>query len=132
MKLHLNVVRSLPLFTGYGEDYVLINGTLHSESLLISGTEIHLAPWVGVRFEALTEGHFRWIADHSVDIVLFGSGHRLRFPHPSLTRALGESGIGLEVMDIGAMCRTYNILVGEGRNVAAAVLIEPATSTGAD
>ncbi len=132
MKLHLNIERNLPLFTGYGEDHVLINGTRHSESLFLSGTEIHIAPWAGLRFEALTEAHFRWIAGHSVDIVLFGSGHRLRFPHPSLTRALGESGIGLEVMDIGAMCRTYNILVGEGRNVAAAVLIEPATSAAAN
>ncbi len=131
MKLHLNIERNLPLFTGYGEDYVLINGARHDESLFISGTEIHIAPWTGLRFEALTDAHFRWITGHAVDIVLFGSGHRLRFPHPSLTRTLGESGIGLEVMDIGAMCRTYNILVGEGRNVAAAVLIEPAAPTGA-
>jgi uncharacterized protein len=47
----------------------------------------------------------------------------LRFPHPKLTRALIESGIGVEVMDTSAVCRTYNILMAEGRQVAAALLI---------
>lgn len=116
----------MPLFTGYGEDHVLINGMRHDESLLLIASSIETAPWAGLKFEALSMEHFRWIAGHPVEIVLFGSGHRLRFPHPSLTRSLIEARIGLEVMDIGAMCRTYNILVGEGRSVAAAVLIEPA------
>jgi Uncharacterized conserved protein len=125
MKLHLNIERELPLFTGYGADHVLINAARHDSSLLLSGTRIEVAPWAGLAFEALTAAHFEWIAGHEVEIVLFGSGARLRFPHPALTRALPEARIGLEVMDIGAMCRTYNILVGEGRSVAAAVLIEP-------
>lgn len=124
MKLHLNIERELPLFTGYGEDHVMINGARHEQSLLLTGSQILPAPWAGLNFEALTEAHFRWIAQYPVEIVLFGSGHKLRFPHPSLTRALVEARIGLEVMDIGAMCRTYNILVGEGRSVAAGVLIE--------
>jgi uncharacterized protein len=47
----------------------------------------------------------------------------MRFPHPRLTRALTEAGIGLEVMDTPAACRTYNILAAEGRRVAAAILI---------
>ena len=130
MKLHLNIERDTPLFTGYGEDHVLINGTRHEQSLLLTGSQIHPAPWAGLKFEDLTEAHFRWIAEHPVEIVLFGSGHKLRFPHPSLTRSLVEARIGLEVMDIGAMCRTYNILVGEGRSVAAGVLIEPARFVG--
>ncbi len=130
MKLHLNTERSLPLFTGYGKDHVLINGTRHDHSLFLCGQEIRAAPWAGLNFEALTAAHFHWIAEHPAEIVLFGSGHRLRFPHPTLTRALIEARIGLEVMDIGAMCRTYNILVGEGRSVAAAVLIEPVRDSG--
>jgi uncharacterized protein len=125
MKLHLNIERELPLFTGYGTDHVLINGTRHDSSLLLHGNKIEVAPWAGLGFESLAVGHFEWIAKHDVEILLFGSGERLRFPHPALTRSLAEARIGLEVMDIGAMCRTYNILVGEGRSVAAAVLIEP-------
>ncbi len=51
--------------------------------------------------------------------------HPVRFPHPALTRPLLDARIGLEVMDLGALCRTYNILIAEGRNVGAAVLIDP-------
>jgi uncharacterized protein len=55
--------------------------------------------------------------------VILGTGVKLRFPSPSLTRALVEANIGLEVMDTGAACRTYNILMGDGRRVVAALLM---------
>jgi uncharacterized protein len=125
MKLHLNVSAGELLFTGYGEDHVLINGQRFDTSLLLSAGGIEIAPWAGLGFEALTAAHFEWIALREPDILLLGTGARLRFPHPSLTRALTEARIGLEVMDLGALCRTYNILAGEGRSVGAAVLIEP-------
>jgi uncharacterized protein len=128
MKLHLNTDAGLMLFTGYGADHVLINGHRYDASLLLTARGIEVAPWAGLGFEALTAAHFRWIASRELDILLLGTGTRLRFPHPSLTRALVEAQIGLEVMDIGALCRTYNILVAEGRSVGAAVLIEPRAS----
>ena len=124
MKLHLNTDAGQLLFTGYGEDHVLINGHRHDASLLLSARGIEIAPWAGLGFDALTAAHFEWIAQRELDILLLGTGTRLRFPHPSLTRALMDARIGLEVMDIGALCRTYNILVTEGRSVGAAVLIE--------
>ena len=61
---------------------------------------------------------------HAAQIVLLGTGPRQRFPHPRLTAALASAGIGLEVMDVQAACRTYNILVAEERKVAAALLFE--------
>ena len=124
MKLHLHTDTSLPLFTGYGADPVLINGQRFDASLLLSTRGVEVAPWAGQGFDALTAAHFEWVAQREMNILLLGTGTRLRFPHPSLTRALVEARIGLEVMDIGALCRTYNILVAEGRNVGAAVLIE--------
>lgn len=54
---------------------------------------------------------------------MFGAGARLRFPHPRLTAALTNAGIGVEVMDTGAACRTYNVLLSEDRRVLAAVLL---------
>lgn len=126
MKLHLNTASNQLLFTGYGEDHVLINGQRHEASLLLTERGIEIAPWAGLGFDALTAAHFEWVAQRELDILLLGTGARLRFPHPSLTRALVEARIGLEVMDVGALCRTYNILAGEGRSVGAAVLIEPA------
>lgn len=124
MKLHLNTDAGQLLFTGYGEDHVLINGHRHDASLLLTARGIEIAPWAGLGFDALTAAHFEWVAQRELDILVLGTGTRLRFPHPSLTRALMDARIGLEVMDIGALCRTYNILVTEGRSVGAAVLIE--------
>jgi uncharacterized protein len=126
MKLHLNTDANQRLFTGYGSNHVLINGHRHESSLLLTAQGVEVAPWVGLNFDALTAAHFEWIATRNLDILLLGTGTRLRFPHPSLTRSLVEARIGLEVMDIGALCRTYNYLVAEGRSVGAAVLIEPA------
>ena len=126
MKLHLNSDAGQRLFTGYGADHVLINAQRFDTSLLLSAQGIEIAPWAGLGFDALTAGHFEWLAQHKLDILLLGTGTRLRFPHPSLTRALIDARIGLEVMDIGALCRTYNYLAAEGRSVGAAVLIEPA------
>ena len=128
MKLHLNTDAGQPLFTGYGADHVLINGQRFDSGLLLSPHGVEIAPWAGLDFAALTAAHFEWVAARELDILLLGTGARLRFPHPSLTRALVDAQIGLEVMDVGALCRTYNILASEGRSVAAAVLIEPAAS----
>ncbi|MCA1978722.1 MAG: Mth938-like domain-containing protein [Thiobacillus sp.] len=125
MKLHLNSGGGQPLFTGYGADHVVIDGRRFDASLLLSARGIEVAPWAGLGFHALTAAHFEWIALRAPDILLLGTGTRLRFPPPALTRPLVEARIGLEVMDVGALCRTYNILVAEGRNVGAAVLIEP-------
>ncbi len=126
MKLHLNTDASQRLFTGYGNDHVLINGQRHESSLLLTSQGIEVAPWAGLGFAALTAAHFEWVAQRDLDILLLGTGTRLRFPHPSLTRALVEARIGLEVMDIGALCRTYNFLISEGRSVGAAVMFDPA------
>ena len=58
--------------------------------------------------------------------MLLGTGRRLRFPPPALTRCLADARVGIEVMDTPAACRTYNILGGEGRRVLAALLFDPA------
>lgn len=126
MKLHLNSGGGQPRFTGYGADHVLIDGRRFEASLLLTARGVEIAPWAGLGFHALAAAHFEWIALRELDILLLGTGTRLRFPPPVLTRALIDARIGLEVMDIGALCRTYNILAAEGRNVGAAVLIEPA------
>ena len=89
-----------------------------------------LLPWTGepqdwtlANFEDLRAEHFARIAALQPEVVIFGSGPRIRFPHPSLTRALIERRIGMETMDTAAACRTYNVLVTEGRSVAMALLI---------
>jgi uncharacterized protein len=80
--------------------------------------------WEAARFDDLTAAHFERIAALAPEVVLFGSGSRLRFPSPALIRALIERRIGFETMDSAAACRTYNVLVSERRSVVAAILIE--------
>jgi uncharacterized protein len=92
-----------------------------------------LVPWNGAvqawhtgPFETLSAEHFERIAALAPEVVIFGSGARLRFAKPALMRSLIERGIGVETMDTGAACRTYNVLVSENRNALAALLVEPA------
>ncbi|MEW6352908.1 MAG: Mth938-like domain-containing protein [Pseudomonadota bacterium] len=82
-----------------------------------------LRDWPPQRFDELRADHFAMLADLRPEVVLLGCGNRLRFPHPSLTAPLTALGIAVEAMDTGAACRTYNILIAEGRQVAAALLM---------
>jgi uncharacterized protein len=81
-------------------------------------------PWPVSRFEDLAEEHFAQLLTLKPELVIFGSGTRLRFVKPALLRPLITAGIGVETMDTAAACRTYNVLAGEGRVVAAALLLE--------
>jgi uncharacterized protein len=74
--------------------------------------------------DALTLAAFDRLAGLPIEILLLGTGDRLRFPHPSLTAPLRAAGIGVEVMDTGAACRTYNILLAEDRRVGAALMLQ--------
>ena len=120
MKLQASALTHLHTFTGYGEGYVTIDGERHESSLIVLPER--LLPWPVAGFDALAEEHFALIAALKPEIVLLGTGARLRFPQPRLTAALTRARIGVEVMDIQAACRTYNILMAEGRNVVAALL----------
>ena len=110
------------MFTGYGDGYVNVNRTRYEQSLIVLPDRI-IDDWQGVTFETLTPSHFEFLATLTPEIVLLGTGAKLRFPHPALTRHLMSARIGLEVMDSRAVCRTYNFLVAEGRKIAAAVLM---------
>ncbi len=100
---------------------VQVNETQHPAPLIVMAQRL-IDTWQPASFDALAAEHFTALAELGVEIVLLGTGSSQRFPHPRLTRALIDKRIGLEVMDTGAACRTYNILVSEGRNVAAALL----------
>ncbi|MGH8618813.1 MAG: Mth938-like domain-containing protein [Burkholderiales bacterium] len=123
MKLHLQGAAGLNLITGYGAGYVAVNGVRHTVSLILTADT--LLRWPPTAFAALAAGHFDNVVQLAPEILVLGTGARLQFPAPPLTRALVEARIGVEVMDTPAACRTYNILMGEGRKVAAALIIEP-------
>ena len=120
MKLHQAVAAGTNTFTGYGSDYVAVNGERREKSSIILPDRI--LDWTVESFETLRAEDFQVFSGLGIDIVLLGTGARQRFPHPRLTAALARDRIGVEVMDLQAACRTYNILVAEERKVAAALL----------
>ncbi len=120
MKLHASGPNSANTITGYGDDYVMVNGQRHESSLVVLPERI--VPWPAEGFDTLSPENFAFLKTLDVEIVLLGTGARQRFTHPLLTSALTSSGVGVDVMDLKAACRTYNILVAEERKVAAALL----------
>jgi uncharacterized protein len=122
VKLHASGPSGVNTITGYGEGYVMVNGERRDSSVVILPDRIE--PWSVTGFDQLSAEDFAFLKDLKAEIVLLGTGARQRFPHPRLAAALAQAGIGLEVMDLQAACRTYNILVAEQRKVAAALLFE--------
>jgi uncharacterized protein len=122
MKLHVTQTPGENIFTAYGDGYVSVNHQRFEHPVVVSPAHA-VEPWQPSSFDALTPADFESILQLRPEIVILGTGDRLRFPKPDLTRALAAGAVGFEVMDTKAACRTYNILAAEGRQVVAAVLI---------
>jgi uncharacterized protein len=123
LKLHQDSSGALNTVTAYGDDYVEINLQRFEHSIIVL-PDAPVITWPVASFDALSAESFADLIEPAPEVVVFGSGNRLRFPHPRLTAALAARRIGVETMDFQAACRTYNILMAEGRKVAAALLIE--------
>lgn len=121
---HINV----PAIASYGPGWVMLkNPNGSSEKLTHSFALCSRAgkfEWNCPKFDALGAEYFTQLAEKEPELVIFGSGDKLRFPPPALLRSLVDKQIGLETMGTEAACRTYNILAGEGRHVVVALLIE--------
>ena len=121
MKFHLSTAEG-NVFTGHGKGFIRLGVVEYRENVLVTPERI-ITGWAPRGFDALTEAEFEAIAALRPEVALLGTGAAFRFPHARLTRALIDAGIGLEVMDTPAVCRTFNILAAEGRKVAAGVLL---------
>lgn len=123
MKLHSTPTQHYQTVTGYDNEAVEINAVRFSYSLIVL-PEIPPMTWPATSFDALTTEHFAQIDTLDPDVVILGTGKRQRFIHPRLTAVLTNRRIGVECMDNQAACRTYNILMGEGRKVALALIFD--------
>ena len=121
MKFHLATTNG-NIVTGLGPGWVRIGPTEYRENLVLTSETIATG-WATTGFDGLVEGDFSSLLKHKPEVVLFGAGTVIRFPHPRLTRALSDAHIGFEVMDTPAACRTFNILAAEERGVVAALLL---------
>ena len=122
MKLSLEPAEGRCVFTGYGDGYIAVNDVRHGYPVIVLADAVKV--WEVTAFEALAAGHLMNLLTFSPEIVLLGTGARLRFPAPALTQPLTVAGVGIEVMDTRAACRTFNVLSSEGRKVLAAVFVE--------
>lgn len=124
MKLQPDKSNNLTI-NAYGPGWIEVNGQRFTSSLIVSslaGASPQM--WAARRFEDLGASDFEVLAASGAELVLFGSGQRLRFPLPAWFSGLITQGIGMETMDTAAACRTYNILASEGRKVVVALLLE--------
>lgn len=125
MKLNLQQNADLNVVTGYGPDHLMINKERHDGNTLVAANRV-VAGWAPRGFDGLRAEDFAAVCELAPEVVIIGTGNRLRFPAPQVLRPLIEARIGYEVMDLPAACRTYNILATEGRAVVAALLFDPA------
>jgi uncharacterized protein len=109
------------LVQGYGPEGIHIGGRTYVRGLILTPARI-IEDWGPDRVDSLDAGHLQPLIDLAPEVIVIGTGPAQVFPDPGLYFAVLERGIGCEVMDTGAACRTYNILMAEGRRVAAGLL----------
>lgn len=119
--MHADRMEGANAIARHGPGGVAVGGVEWTESVLVPWRGA-VRSWGPTSFEALAEADFAALAALAPELVVFGSGPRLRFAKPALLRPLIEAGIGTETMDTAAACRTYNVLLAEGRSVVAALL----------
>jgi uncharacterized protein len=120
MKFTLDSRSDVNLIRGYGPGEVRIGEQLQRSPCIVTADTLIL-DWVARDIDSLIPAELAPLFDLKPDVVLLGTGSRQRFPHAAIRQAFVARGVGLEVMDLGGACRTYNILVQEERRVAAAL-----------
>jgi len=122
LKLHPANFAHQYIFTGYGGGYILINQVRYEKNLIVMPDRL-IEDWPVMSVSQLEIQHFEMLIPYKPEIIILGTGNLHKFPSQSVLSQLTKMGTGIEVMDTKACCRTYNILVEEGRRVAAALLI---------
>jgi uncharacterized protein len=123
MKFQPDRAEGVNLITRLDPDRLWVGASTYAHSVLVPWQGAVQA-WPARTLAELQPLHFEQLLALRPELVVFGSGARLRFVAPALYRALIEARVGMETMDTAAACRTYNVLAGEGRAVVAALLLE--------
>jgi uncharacterized protein len=123
MKFTLESSSRVNLVRAYSRAELRIGETLVRSSCIVSADRL-ITDWPPARLDALKPEHLAAIFDLEPEVVLLGTGERQRFPAAEIRAAFAARRVGLEVMDLGAACRTYNILVQEERHAVAALFLE--------
>ncbi len=122
MALAEEIITSRYSIQAYDEGQVTINERVYRDSLILSPNEL-IESWPVGHITQLQGAHIQPIFDLKPDVILLGTGEKQIFPEPSLLGLFAQQGLGVEIMNTGALCRTFNILVAEDRNVVAAIIL---------
>ena len=122
MPLAEDIVTSRHRITAYSASTITVNDSIYRQSLIMTASTMH-CPWPVTSMQQLSPENLAPIFESKPAVVLLGTGPRQQFPEARIFGLFGEQGIGLEVMDNGALCRTFNILVAEDRAVTAAIIL---------
>jgi uncharacterized protein len=125
MKMALDDSSGRYTVRSYSAGEVQIRDQVYTRSLIVLPGRI-LPDWEPGHPGELRDSHLRAVIDHGPEVLILGTGERQVFPEPALFAELMARGIGFEVMDNAAACRTYNILIAEGRHAALALLLNGA------
>ena len=129
MKFQPDTLSGVNVITRHDPGRLWVASTPFEHSVLVPWVG-EVLPWGAAQLADLQASHFERILALKPEVVIFGSGARLRFAPPVLMRALIEQRVGVETMDTAAACRTYNVLASEGRSVVAALLLQVGTDAG--
>ncbi len=122
MKFTLEASSRVNLIRGYSSHEIRIGEQRLQASCIVSADTV-IADWEPARFAELTPAHLETVLELKPEVVILGTGPAQHFPPPAIRTALAARGVGLEAMDLGAACRTFNILVQEERRVVAALFL---------
>ncbi len=110
------------VITAYDNDAISINGKTFSQSLIIANTQLN-ENWDIAAIEQLAPNHIDLVLSFNPELIIIGTGSKLIFPTVEIYSAIIDRGIGVDFMDTHAACRTYNILMSEGRDVVAGLIL---------
>lgn len=122
MKLSEDYTYGTNVIRAYSDGQVEINNASYNRSLIVGNTLL-IQDWEITHIDQLQHEHWQQLIKLNPEVILIGTGERIIFPHPSTYAPAIESGIGVEFMDTGAACRTYNILLSEDRAVLAGIIL---------
>ena len=110
------------VITAYDDGSVSVNGKAFSQSLIITSSQLD-ENWDIAGIELLTAVHVDRVLSYQPELIIIGTGNKLIFPAVEVYSAIIKLGIGVDFMDTRAACRTYNILMSEGRDVVAGLIL---------
>jgi uncharacterized protein len=123
VKLHSDPQSSLNTITGYGIGYIEVNSKVYPHALIVQ-PEGEISPWPVSAFADLSSDNLASLCVFKPELIIIGTGKKQQFLKPELIKPLIQAKIGFEMMDSQAACRTYNILMNEGRQVLAAIILD--------